>query len=74
MKGRLFFKIFGTYLAIAMLAIGIVGFLAGNQIRVKLEAQVENELMAYARIVDLYPMKEIQARVGEIARIAHARV
>jgi len=74
MKGRLFFKIFGTYLAIAVLAIGIVGFLAGNQIRVKLEAQVENELMAYARIVDLYPMKEIQARVGEIARIAHARV
>jgi two-component system phosphate regulon sensor histidine kinase PhoR len=74
MKGRLFFKIFGTYLAIAMLAIGIVGFLAGNQIRVKLEAQIENELMAYARIVDLYPMKEIQDRVGEIERIAHARV
>jgi two-component system, OmpR family, phosphate regulon sensor histidine kinase PhoR len=74
MKGRLFFKIFGTYLAIAVLAIGIVGFLAGSQIRAKLEAQIENELMAYARIVDLYPMKEIQARVGEIERIAHARV
>jgi two-component system phosphate regulon sensor histidine kinase PhoR len=74
MKGKLFFKIFGTYLAIALLAIGIVGFLAGNQIRAKLEAQVENELMAYARIVDLYPMKDIEARVGEIARIAHARV
>ena len=57
-----------------MLAIGIVGILAGNQIRAKLEAQVENELMAYARIVDLYPMKEIQARADEIARIAHARV
>jgi two-component system phosphate regulon sensor histidine kinase PhoR len=74
MKGRLFFKIFGTYLAIAVLAIGIVGFLAGNQIRAKLEAQVENELMADARIVDLYPMKEIQARAYEIAQIAHARV
>ena len=74
MKGRLFFKIFGTYLAIAVLAIGIVGFLAGNQIRAKLEAQVENELMAYARIVDLHPMKDIEARAGEIARIAHARV
>ena len=74
MKGRLFFKIFATYLAIAVLAIGIVGFLAGNQIRAKLEQQISNELMAHARIVDLYPMKEIQAHVGEIADIARARV
>ncbi len=74
MKGRLFLKIFATYLAIAVLAIGIVGFQAGNQIRAKLEAQIENELMAYARIADLYPMKEIQVRAEEIAGIAHARV
>jgi hypothetical protein len=74
MRGKLFYRIFGTYLVIAGLAIGIVGILAGNQIRAKLEAQVENELMANARIVDLYPMKEIQARAGEIARIARARV
>lgn len=74
MRGKLFYKIFGTYLVIAGLAIGIVGILAGNQIRAKLEAQVENELMANARIVDLYPMKEIQSRAEEIARIARARV
>ncbi len=74
MKGRLFLKIFATYLAIAVLAIGIVGFQAGNQIRAKLEAQIENELMAYARIADLYPLKEIQVRAEEIAGIAHARV
>ncbi len=74
MKGRLFLKIFATYLAIAVLAIGIVGFLAGSQIRAKLEQQISNELMAHARIVDLYPMKEIQAHVGEIADIARARV
>jgi two-component system phosphate regulon sensor histidine kinase PhoR len=74
MKGRLFLKIFGTYLVIAGLAIGIVGILAGNQIRAKLEVQVENELMSYARLVDLYPMKEIQSRADEIARVAKARV
>jgi two-component system phosphate regulon sensor histidine kinase PhoR len=74
MKGRLFFKIFATYLAIAVLAIGIVGFLAGNQIRAKLEKQIELELMSYAGLVDLYPMKEIQSRVYDIARIARARV
>jgi len=74
MKGRLFFKIFATYLVIAVLAIGIIGFLAGNQIRAKLEQQIENELMAHARIVDLYPLKEIEAHVGEIADIAKARV
>ena len=74
MKGRLFLKIFATYLAIAVLAIGIVGFLAGSQIRAKLEQQIGNELMAHARIVDLYPLKDIQAHVGEIADIARARV
>jgi two-component system phosphate regulon sensor histidine kinase PhoR len=74
MKGRLFLKIFATYLAIAVLAIGIVGFLAGSQIRAKLEQQIGSELMAHARIVDLYPMQEIQSRVEEIARIARARV
>jgi two-component system phosphate regulon sensor histidine kinase PhoR len=74
MRGKLFYKIFGTYLVIAGLAIGIVGILAGSQIRAKLEAHVENELMANARIVDLYPMKEIQSRAEEIARIARARV
>lgn len=73
MKGRLFLKIFATYLAIAVLAIGIVGFLAGNQIRAKLEHQIENELTAYAGLVDLYPLQEIQSRVEEIARIARAR-
>lgn len=74
MKGKLFLKIFGTYLVIAVLAIGIVGFLAGNQIQDKLERQIEDELMAYAGIVDLYPMKEIESRAEEIARIARARV
>src|SRR5665647_241752 len=74
MKGRLFFKIFATYLAIAVLSIGIVGFLAGSQIRAKLEQQIENELMSYAGLVDLYPLQEIQSRVEEIARIARARV
>ena len=74
MKGRLFLKIFATYLAIAVLAVGIVGFLAGNRIEARLEQQIENELMAYAGIADLYPMKEIQTRAEEIARIARARV
>jgi hypothetical protein len=32
MRGKLFYKIFGTYLVIAVLAIGIVGFLAGSQL------------------------------------------
>ena len=74
MKGRLFFKIFATYLAIAVLSIGIVGILAGSQIRAKLENQIERELMSYAGLVDLYPMQEIQPRVEEIARVAGVRV
>ncbi|HET6491162.1 MAG TPA: hypothetical protein VFG28_15505, partial [Syntrophales bacterium] len=67
MRGKLFFKIFGTYLVIAVLAIGIIGLLAVNQIREKLDRQIEAELFAYARIVDLYPMKEIEQRAEQIA-------
>lgn len=74
MRGKLFFKIFGTYLVIAVLAIVIVGLWAGNQIREKLDLQVEAELFAYARIVELYPLKEIEQRAEQIARIARARV
>ena len=74
MFGKLFFKIFGTYLVIAVLAIVIVGLWAGNQIREKLDLQVEAELLAYARIVDLYPLKEIEQRAEHIAKITRARV
>ncbi|HET6488746.1 MAG TPA: ATP-binding protein [Syntrophales bacterium] len=74
MRGKLFFKIFGTYLVIAVLAIGIIGLLAVNQIREKLDRQIEAELVAYARIVDLYPLKEIEQRAEQIAKITRARV
>jgi two-component system, OmpR family, phosphate regulon sensor histidine kinase PhoR len=74
MKGRLFYKIFGTYLAIAVLAIIVVGILATDQIKARLEKQIEKELMNYAQIIDLYSLSEIEGRVYQIARIAQARV
>jgi len=74
MHGKLFLKIFGSYLVIAAIAIGVVGFLVGNQIREKLDRQIEAELFAYARIVELAPVREVAQRAEEIARITLARV
>jgi two-component system phosphate regulon sensor histidine kinase PhoR len=74
MRGKLFFKIFGTYLVIAVMAIGIIGLLAGNQIREKLDRQIEAELFAYARIVDLSPLKDIEQRAEQIGKITRTRV
>jgi len=74
MHGKLFVKIFGTYLVIAVIAIGIVGLLAGNQIREKLDQQIEAELFAYARIADLLTVKEVAQRVDQVSKITRARV
>jgi two-component system phosphate regulon sensor histidine kinase PhoR len=74
MRGRLFFRIFGTYLVIAVMAIGIIGLWAGTQIREKLDLQIEAELFAYARIVDLSPLKEVGERAEQIAKITRTRV
>ncbi|NPV03788.1 MAG: HAMP domain-containing protein [Syntrophaceae bacterium] len=74
MRGKLFLKIFGSHLVIAAIAIGVVGVLVGNQIREKLDRQIEAELFAYARIVELTPLKEVAQRADEIARITRTRV
>lgn len=74
MKGKLFYKIFGTYLVIAVLAIMVVEVLASHQIKAKLEKQIERELMNYAQVIDLYSLGEIEGRVYQIAGIVKARV
>ena len=74
MKTRLFYKIFGTYLVILALAMAVMHFFVGQQIKSGLEAQIERELLTHAKIIDLGTRSEIESRLFQLARITQSRV
>ena len=74
MKSRLFYKIFGTYLVIILLAAGIFYFLAWEEIIANAPQKAEIELMNYAKIIDLNARKDIEAKMALLALISQARV
>ena len=74
MKIRLFYKIFGTYLAILALAMAVMHFFVGQQIKSGLEGQIERELLTHARIIDLGSISEIESRIFQLAKISQSRV
>jgi two-component system phosphate regulon sensor histidine kinase PhoR len=74
MKIRLFYKIFGTYLVILILAMAVMHFFVGRQIKGGLEGQIERELLTHARIIDLSSRSEIEGRIFQLAKITQSRV
>ncbi|MCX5835342.1 MAG: ATP-binding protein [Deltaproteobacteria bacterium] len=74
MKIRLFYKIFGTYLAILALAMAVMHFFVGQQVKSGLEGQIERELLTHARIIDLGSRSEIESRIFQLAKISQSRV
>ncbi len=74
MKARLFYKIFGSYLVILVLAVAVMYFFVGQQIRRGLEGQIERELLTHARIIDLGSRTEIEGRIFQLAKITQSRV
>jgi two-component system phosphate regulon sensor histidine kinase PhoR len=74
MKTRLFYKIFGTYMVILVLAMVIMYFFVGQQIKRGLEVQIERELLTHARIIDLSSRGEIEGRIFQLAKITQSRV
>jgi two-component system phosphate regulon sensor histidine kinase PhoR len=74
MKIRLFYKIFGTYLVILILAMAVMHFFVGRQIKSGLEGQIERELLTHARIIDLSSRSEIEGRIFQLAKITQSRV
>ncbi len=74
MKTRLFYKIFGTYLVILTLAMAVMYFLVGQQIKSGLEDQIERELLTHGKIIDLGSRSEIESRLFQLARITQSRV
>ncbi len=74
MKRSLFFKIFGTYLAIVALSFIILNLFARDEIKNIMTGQIENQLMTYAQLLDLSSAENISQQLKQIAGISGARV
>jgi two-component system phosphate regulon sensor histidine kinase PhoR len=74
MRTRLFFKLFGTYVIIAVLTVVIAGFVIERQIKTGLARWIEDDLTAQAQIMALMPETEIARQFRLLAERAQARV
>lgn len=74
MKRHFFFKIFATYLIIIVLSFLVLNLFARDEIKKVMTTQIENQLMAYAQLVDLNPTEQTSHQLKQIARISGARV
>ncbi|MBN2256130.1 MAG: HAMP domain-containing protein [Deltaproteobacteria bacterium] len=75
MKGNLFYKIFGTYIIIILLAVAIVGFQVTGQIKARQMAKIESDLITYTGMIDqLCTRAEVEAKLASIAKLADARI
>lgn len=74
MNIRLFYKLFGAYVAIGVLAVLIAGFFIEHQIRTGLTRWVEDDMTAQAGIMLLMPDREIVRQVATLSERARARI
>ena len=74
MTTRLFYKLFGTYLVIAVLAVVIAGFFIERELRTGLTRWIEEDLMAETQIIALIPEGEIEKQSQALAERSRARV
>jgi two-component system phosphate regulon sensor histidine kinase PhoR len=74
MTTRLFYKLFGTYLVIAVLAVVIAGFFIERELRTGLTRWIEEDLMAETQIIALMPEREIEKQLQTLAERSRARV
>jgi len=74
MRSRLFYKVFATYLVVTVLSVSVVSILVAREVKRSSTKGVEEELMAYARIMDLSMGKDIGAKVERLASASRSRV
>jgi PAS domain S-box len=74
MTARLFYKLFGTYLVIAVLAVVIAGFFIERELRTGLTRWIEEDLMAETQIIALMPEGDIDKQSQALAERSRARV
>ncbi len=74
MKGRLFYKIFATYLVLVVLVIAVMEFFLTPQIRETITRGVKERMIGHGRIMALTPPEELTKKVEELAAAVQARV
>jgi two-component system phosphate regulon sensor histidine kinase PhoR len=74
MRTRLFYKLFGTYVIIAVLTVVIAGFVIEKQIKTGLTRWIEDDLTAQAQIMALMPEMEIVRQSQLLAERSRARL
>jgi two-component system phosphate regulon sensor histidine kinase PhoR len=74
MRTRLFLKLFGAYVAIAVLTVVIAGFVMERQIRTDLTRWIKDDLTAQAQIMALMPQADIEKNFNLLAERSRARL
>jgi len=74
MKSRLFLKVFGTYLLVGILSLCVIALLVRQEIRKSVTAGIEEELTAYAGIMELSSRKDVGAGIKKLAELSCSRV
>ncbi|MDI6743152.1 MAG: hypothetical protein QMD11_10505, partial [Smithella sp.] len=74
MKGKLFFKILLSYLAIIFLSFVILNSFIKDELRNVMTGKIERELLAYARLIDLKSPLKISEQLNQLAQISKSRV
>ncbi len=74
MRSRLFYKVFATYLVVTVISVFVVSLLVGREVKKSSTKSVEEELTACARIIDLSPGKDMEAKVDRLASASRSRV
>ncbi len=74
MRRSLFFKIFGTYLAIIVVSFSVLSLFIHDEIKKVMTDQIKGQLLTYAELVDLSSTSTISRQIVQIASISGARV
>jgi len=75
MKNNLFYKVFGTYIIITLVAMVAVGLYATRQIKIRLMERIEGELTSYARIISLgFSESEVKDTIERLSTLSNTRI
>ncbi len=75
MKNSLFYKIFGTYLVITLIAMVSVGVYATKQVKSRLVERIEKELLSCAQMLSVNPSQPaIISEIDSLSEMSDARI
>jgi len=73
-KSSLFYKVFGSFVAIMIQSIAAMGLLVAGELKNGLMRGIRDDLMTQARVMAMLPDNELEKRITELAEISKIRV